>query len=85
MTRDFSGGRFSAAIAGILGAEFDPADRRTRGLAKAGIECVAGFRRDAHPQQDGDNRQSLPLSPEQHRGPRFLVGTTFRTKDLRRR
>ena len=49
-----------------------------RGWMKRG---VAGFRldaeRDAHPQQDGGSRQSLPLSPEQHCGPRFLLGPRF--------
>ena len=44
-------------------------------LFKAGIDNVTGFRldavRDASQQDGGSNRQSLPLSPEQHCGPRF--------------
>src|SRR5262249_36089643 len=63
--------RAAAAFARVFGAEFDPADRRTRGVAEAGQNGVAGFRLDAHPKQDGEYSQSFPLSLEQHCGPRF--------------
>jgi len=67
----------AAALAGIFGAEFDPADRRTRDVAKARIKhvLVTGTRRRIQSQQDDGKRQSLPLSPEpKHCGPRFLLG-----------
>src|SRR5262245_7392709 len=63
--------RAAAAFAGVLGAEFDPADRRTRDVAEARIDGVAGFRLNAHPQEDGKYSQPFPLSLEQHCGPRF--------------
>ena len=71
--------RAAAAIVGIVGAEFDPADRRTRGVAKARIQnsFVSGMRRRSHSQQDGGKSQSHPLSPDAHCGPRFLLGPHF--------
>ena len=70
----------AAALAGIVGAEFNPADRRARGLAKARIKnsIVTGLRRRTEFQQDGGKRQSLSLSPDpKHCGPRFLLGPCF--------
>ena len=78
----------AAAIAGVVGAEFDPADRRTRGVAKARIDNVTGFRRDAVtliPNRMATTANPFPCPLNNIVAPVFLVGTTFRTKDLRRR
>src|SRR5258708_5601671 len=56
----------AVAPAGIVGKEFAPADWRARGVSKVRIEnsLFTGTRRRTQSQQDGNNRQSLALSPE---------------------
>src|SRR6202171_6138157 len=73
-------GGAAAAIAGIVGTEFDPADPRAGGIAQARKKSsfLTGTRRRADSHQDGDDRQPFPLSPEpKHCGPRFLLGPRF--------
>src|SRR5690242_11984314 len=61
------------ALAGIFGAEFDPADRCPRRLAEAreNDPFVAGACLRTHPQQHGNSRQ-LPSLEVEHRSPRFI-------------
>ena len=80
-------GRVAAAFAGAVGAEINPTDRCTCGVAKTCVlhPFIAGIRGRCDAKQDCGKRQSHPLSPSKHCGPRFLVGTTIRTKVLQRR